>query len=96
MKCLEKERGLRYETVNGLAEDVARYLNDDAVEACPPTVVYKVRKFVRRNRAAATVAFIVACLLITSVVGTTGGLIRARQRADVMRSVRLARFRFHH
>src|SRR5439155_20459094 len=36
MKALEKDRGRRYETANGLARDIDNYLNDDPVEACPP------------------------------------------------------------
>src|SRR5262245_32553418 len=50
MKCLEKDRTRRYETVDALAKDVERYLADDPVQACPPSAGYRVRKFVRRNR----------------------------------------------
>src|SRR5262245_36497263 len=45
MKCLEKDRNRRYETANSLAADVQRYLNDEAVLACPPSTWYRVRKF---------------------------------------------------
>ena len=51
MKALEKDRTRRYDTPNGLARDVQRYLSGEAVEACPPTVGYRLRKFYRRNRA---------------------------------------------
>jgi hypothetical protein len=34
MKCLEKDHNRRYETANGLAHDIERYLNDEPVEAC--------------------------------------------------------------
>ena len=37
MKCLEKDRTRRYETANGLAADLMRYLADEPVEACPPS-----------------------------------------------------------
>ena len=37
MKCLEKDRNRRYETANGFAADVQRYLNDEPVQACPPS-----------------------------------------------------------
>src|SRR5262249_30441325 len=49
MKCLEKDRNRRYETPNGLARDVERYLHDEPVQACPPSPWYRVRKFVRRH-----------------------------------------------
>jgi len=51
MKALEKERARRYETPNALARDVERYLRDEAVEACPPSVLYRFRKFARRRKA---------------------------------------------
>jgi serine/threonine protein kinase len=37
MKCLEKDRNRRYETANGLARDIERYLHDEPVQACPPS-----------------------------------------------------------
>src|SRR5437870_8925615 len=45
MKALEKDRNRRYETANGFAADVQRYLKDEAVQACPPSALYKFRKF---------------------------------------------------
>src|SRR5438477_7408083 len=50
MKALEKDRNRRYETANGFAMDVQRYLADEPVQACPPSVGYKLRKFARRNK----------------------------------------------
>ncbi len=45
MKCLEKDRTRRYDTANGLAHDVERYLADEPVEACPPSARYRLGKF---------------------------------------------------
>jgi len=50
MKCLDKERGRRYDTVSALAADVQRHLTDQPLEASPPSVVYRFRKFARRNK----------------------------------------------
>ena len=50
MKCLEKDRARRYETANGLAADVQRYLADEPVTAGPPSAAYRLRKFARRNK----------------------------------------------
>jgi serine/threonine protein kinase len=47
MKALEKDRSRRYESANGFAADVQRYLADEAVQACPPSVGYRLRKFAR-------------------------------------------------
>ena len=60
MKALEKDRTRRYETASGLAADVQRYLNDEPVQACPPSAAYRMRKFVRRNKAALTAAALTA------------------------------------
>src|SRR5438132_11080754 len=50
MKTLEKDRNRRYETANGFAADVQRYLNDEPVQACPPSALYRFRKLARRNK----------------------------------------------
>jgi len=70
MKALEKDRHRRYETANGFARDVQRYLADEPVEACPPSAVYKLRKFARKNRKAlATTSAFVLLLLVLLVLG---------------------------
>jgi eukaryotic-like serine/threonine-protein kinase len=69
MKALEKDRGRRYETVNGLAMDVERYLSGEWVVARPTSAGYRLLKWVRRHRAAAaTTAFIAVTLLNATVV----------------------------
>jgi eukaryotic-like serine/threonine-protein kinase len=79
MKCLEKDRSRRYETANGLARDVERFLTDETVEACPPSAGYRVRKFVRRYRRPVLAASIIFLLLISGIAGTSWGLIRANR-----------------
>lgn len=76
MKALEKDRNRRYETANGLAADVQRYLADEPVPAGPPSVGYRVRKFVRRNRRAVLAASTIVFLLVAGIIGTTAGLFR--------------------
>jgi serine/threonine protein kinase/tetratricopeptide (TPR) repeat protein len=49
VKCLEKSRTRRYETANGLAMDLQRYLANEVVSAAAPSAGYRLRKFVRRN-----------------------------------------------
>src|SRR4030095_4467972 len=50
MKALEKDRTRRYETANGMAADVKRYLNNEAVAARPATAAYRLRTFARRHK----------------------------------------------
>ncbi len=52
MKCLEKDRARRYETANGLAMDVQRYLANESVIARPPSKLYRFQKLARRNKLA--------------------------------------------
>jgi eukaryotic-like serine/threonine-protein kinase len=73
MKALEKDRNRRYETANGFAMDVQRYLADEAVQACPPSAWYRFRKFARRNKVTLATATIVAVALLVAL----GGLLSA-------------------
>src|SRR5215475_11720414 len=64
MKALEKDRGRRYETAAALAADVQRYLDDEPVLACPPSAMYRLRKFARRHRSALAGAGLVLFVMI--------------------------------
>jgi tetratricopeptide (TPR) repeat protein len=63
MRCLEKDRNRRYDTAAGLARDVQRYLADEVVEARRPSAGYRLRRLVRKNRAALLVGGLVVGLL---------------------------------
>ncbi len=69
MKCLEKDRGRRYGTVSDLALDLERHLKSEPVFACPPSAVYRFRKFARRNRAGLVMASVLCLAAIVTVVG---------------------------
>jgi hypothetical protein len=49
MKALEKDRARRYETANGLAADIRRHLDNEPVNARPPSGFYRFQKMVRRE-----------------------------------------------
>jgi serine/threonine-protein kinase len=66
MKALEKDRNRRYESSSALAADVQRYLRDEPVEACPPSVGYRLRKFTRRNRRGLVMGGVVAASLLAA------------------------------
>src|SRR4030095_2367574 len=62
MKALEKDRTRRYETANGFAEDIRRYLANERVTAAAPSVVYLSRKFGRRHKAVlGSIIFAILC-----------------------------------
>src|SRR5262245_53808509 len=77
MKALEKDRNRRYDSANAFAADLQRYLNDEPVLACPPSVGYRVRKFVRRNKGPVLAAALVLLVLVGGIIGTTWGMISA-------------------
>lgn len=83
MKALEKDRNRRYETANGFAVDVQRYLADEAVLACPPSAAYRMRKFARRHRGPVLGAAVIAVLLLGGIIGTSVGLIQAKRARGV-------------
>src|SRR5262245_55709813 len=78
MKTLEKDRVRRYDTANGLAQDLQRYLRDEPVTACPPSVGYRLKKFLRRNKGAVLAASLVLLALVVGIIGTTIGLVHAQ------------------
>jgi tetratricopeptide (TPR) repeat protein len=71
MKALEKDRSRRYETADGLARDVERYLRDEPVAACPPSAAYRMRKLVRRHRVAVFAALTFVAILMALIAGLT-------------------------
>jgi serine/threonine protein kinase/predicted Zn-dependent protease len=85
MKALEKDRNRRYETVNGLARDIQRYLNDEPVQACPPSAWYRFRKLARRNKVALAMAAVVTGALVLLLVALSAGVVllgRERNKAQ--------------
>jgi len=96
MKALEKDRSRRYQTANGLAADVQRYLNSEPVVARPPSRLYRFQKLVRRNKGVFIAVGAVSVALIAGL-GTSSWLfvkerearheqIRLREEAEQARS----------
>jgi eukaryotic-like serine/threonine-protein kinase len=77
MKAIEKDRTRRYETANGFARDIERYLAGDPVEAGPPSASYRLRKYARKHRAALVTAAAFAGLLATAAALSTWQAVRA-------------------
>jgi serine/threonine protein kinase/tetratricopeptide (TPR) repeat protein len=77
MKAMEKDRTRRYQTANDFARDIQRYLHNEAVEACPPSTIYRLRKFTRRHQTAAIAIAAVGLALILGAGIATGQAVRA-------------------
>jgi serine/threonine protein kinase len=82
MKCLEKDRGRRYETASGLAQDIQRYLADEPVQAGPPSAWYRFRKFARRHKGRLAVAGLLSMALVTVIAVLAVSNVRINQEID--------------
>ena len=79
LKALKKDPAERYRTVEALAEDLRRYLDDEPVSARADSFAYRASKFVARNKLAVGAAVIV---LLTVIVATA---ISIRQAIEATR-----------
>ncbi|HLH56258.1 MAG TPA: protein kinase [Verrucomicrobiae bacterium] len=89
MKCLEQERARRYETANGLARDLERYLASEPVVARPPSAAYRFRKFVARNRLATASALAISGILMAGTIISSWLAIKATRAEREQRALRL-------
>jgi eukaryotic-like serine/threonine-protein kinase len=87
MKALEKDRGRRFETVNGLVRDLERYLSGEPVEAGPPSAKYRIMKMARKYRVALATTAAFLTLLAGAVVYSTREALRARRAEQVSEAV---------
>ena len=83
MKALEKDRTRRYATADALADDVRRYLANEPVLAGAPSTLYRLRKFVRRNRVAVLAGTAVATALFIGAGAAASGFVRAQREARI-------------
>jgi WD40 repeat protein/serine/threonine protein kinase len=83
MKALEKDRDRRFATANGLARDIERFLNEETVEASPPSAGYRLRKFARKNRKYLAVAAAFATFLMTGTMVSLRQAVRATKAEHV-------------
>ncbi|MFO1052564.1 MAG: serine/threonine-protein kinase [Planctomycetota bacterium] len=95
MKALEKNRTRRYETANGLAADVRRYLAGEDVVAAPPSASYRLRKFMRRNKGAVGTALAVGIALLIGVIGFAWQAQLAGEQRDLALKAQLAEAEEH-
>jgi eukaryotic-like serine/threonine-protein kinase len=77
MKCLETDRTRRYGTASDLARDIDRRMANQPVEACPPSALYRLAKFARRNRAIITTTALVSLALLTGTAISVWQALRA-------------------
>jgi len=88
MKALEKDRTRRYDTANGFALDIKRFLADELVSAAAPSAAYRFSKFARRNKTALGVAAAIAVILIAATATSTWQAIRATRERNAKEKAR--------
>jgi serine/threonine protein kinase/tetratricopeptide (TPR) repeat protein len=91
MRALEKDRNRRYESASAFAADVQRYLNDEPVQACPPSVSYRLSKFARRYKT--SLAFAGLTMFFLVLVGSAVGWLisdRATRHREAENKIREA------
>lgn len=87
MKALEKDRARRYETANGIALDIQRYLANEPISARPPSKLYKLQKTILRNKLLFTGIGAAALLLFLSLIIVSAALSRERQSSATSQQV---------
>ncbi|MEW4486434.1 WD40 repeat domain-containing serine/threonine-protein kinase [Thalassoglobus sp. JC818] len=83
MKALEKDRSRRYESTSEFVKDVERYLKDEPVEACPPTLVYRMTKYGKRHRGLLIATTLIVCSLLMGLTLAITQLNRAQRAEDL-------------
>jgi serine/threonine protein kinase len=87
MKCLDKDRNRRYQTAGALAADVGHYLNDEVVEARPPSAWYRLRKLSRRHKQALAATAGVLLLLTVLASALANQWIEADRRSQAIGTI---------
>ena len=89
-KALSKEKARRYPSAAEMAADVRRHLRDEPITAHPPSTLYQLGKFARRNKGLVVGVALAFVVLILGIVGTSLGLVQARRERDAARTARSA------
>ena len=82
MRALEKKRSRRYETANGMSQDIRHYLRNEPVSAAAPSTSYRLRKFIRRHQTTVAVLSVCTLSVLVALVGIAVGLVQAKEEAQ--------------
>lgn len=85
MKAIDKERNRRYDTASNFAADIRKFLQNEEIEARPPSMSYRMQKFLRRNKGAVIAGSLLLFTLLLGIFGSTIGMIRAKRDAEANR-----------
>jgi tetratricopeptide (TPR) repeat protein len=86
LKAMAKDRERRYRSAIDLSDDIHRYLDSEPIEARPPSAIYKLRRFVARNKPLVAGAATVFVVLVAGIIVST----TLYYRAEAARTVAVA------
>jgi serine/threonine protein kinase len=86
MKALEKDRNRRYDTANGIAQDLRHHLNNESITARPPTTAYLLGKLVKRHKTAVVAGTAIAASLVVGIAASVWQAVRANAALDELRA----------
>jgi serine/threonine protein kinase/Leucine-rich repeat (LRR) protein len=81
LKALDKDRTRRYETANGFAADIQRYLANETVMARSPSAAYRLQKTWQRNRFVFIAGLAIAASLFIGLAVSIWQTVRADHEA---------------
>ncbi len=91
LTAMRRDPAERYPSVDRLMQDVAAFQGSLPISARPPTLTYRTRKFVRRNRAAVVAALVATAAVVGGAAAATTGMLRARAaEASALEEARVA------
>jgi hypothetical protein len=82
-KALAKHPAERYQTVALFGHDLERYLRKEPVTARGQTLIYRLRRFASRNRAAVIAGMLAAAGLVAATIFSVGQMREARRQRDL-------------
>jgi non-specific serine/threonine protein kinase/serine/threonine-protein kinase len=92
MKSMSKDRTDRYASASELVADIVRYINQEPIQASPPSTLYRLDKFIKRHKTGVVAAALVILTLLIGIAGTSIGLIRAKRAENTAKQAeRIAR-----
>ncbi len=82
MKAMHRDREYRYQSAFGLAQDIRRFINGDAVIATSPGLGYQIKIFARKNKLVIGLVGAVFVLLLASVIVTSSLLVKVDKERE--------------
>jgi len=82
-KALEKEPDGRYASAAELGADIRRFLRDEPIQARPPSTIYQLKKFARRNKGLVAGLAATFVVLVAAVVGLSLLNVKATKAQDL-------------